>query len=834
MNVERIVQIHIATLAIIGAMLLALGEQESVMPALVVFAAIASVIFTDVLQWFRLNRMIANFAALLALSASIGDYMQPRGQQGQLLAIANLLIYLQIVLFFQRKSHRIYWHLSVLSLLQVVVAAALNVGFEFGILLMIYIGVAISTLTFFFVHRETSRVTATTAKKSKRPLSGETNGQPLWELEMEAGPITAAETTRRQLNQQLLGWGFLKQIAAMGAMTVLFTTVLFFAAPRPNSRASGNRGTEVQNLVGFSNEVSLNEIGKVLQSYDPIMRISFRELESGEPYKVYGDPYLRGSVLTYYEAENGQSKWHRRGFVARPSDVIEAADLFQPELEPVIDIWKQKKPDYRPLPNVPKDIFAVRQDIALQPFDLPVLFSVFPAFQVEGTPKEIRVERHTGQMYRMSRYNFRRRGEYRYSIATTAFLGGLQTDVTPHINRVASPTAYWQLELEKRECLQFDESRFPTLKATADAIVADLRGRPNRTAIARALRNHFHKPNTYQYTLDFRNRPPRGEQDPIEQFVASYRKGHCEYFASALVMMLRSQGIPARMVVGFKGGEFNSLGNFYQVRQMHAHAWVEAFLEPADVQDEVPPGSDTSPIGGWLRLDPTPGSDIDAADQVEVSLIDRIDDVLDYAQLLWSDYIVGMSARRQRESIYDPMSDGADLAVWAEFLKKLSAQQGRGLNPLRQAWQNYSWAFLLAALVILLTTAASLRRRGSQGTTVPSVIRTLRARLTRQPAPAYPTKSHRAIGFYEHFEKVVARRGLSRRPTQTARDFAREVREYLTNLTDDPVVIDSPRSVVNAFYRVRFGETSLSSEDAATVDDAIALMEKSLAPETAS
>ena len=80
-------------------------------------------------------------------------------------------------------------------------------------------------------------------------------------------------------------------------------------------------------------------------------------------------------------------------------------------------------------------------------------------------------------------------------------------------------------------------------------------------------------------------------------------------------MMLRSQGIPARMAIGFKGGEWNPLGMYYQVQQLHAHAWVEVYLAP----DDIPPGEfadDEAPDGAWLVLDPTEGtqeSSIDSA-----------------------------------------------------------------------------------------------------------------------------------------------------------------------------------------------------------------------------
>ena len=66
--------------------------------------------------------------------------------------------------------------------------------------------------------------------------------------------------------------------------------------------------------------------------------------------------------------------------------------------------------------------------------------------------------------------------------------------------------------------------------------------------------------------------------DPVEDFLVNRKEGHCEYFASALALLLRSIDIPARMVNGFKGGDWNELAQVMNVRQKHAHSWVEAYI----------------------------------------------------------------------------------------------------------------------------------------------------------------------------------------------------------------------------------------------------------------
>jgi len=91
----------------------------------------------------------------------------------------------------------------------------------------------------------------------------------------------------------------------------------------------------------------------------------------------------------------------------------------------------------------------------------------------------------------------------------------------------------------------------------------------------RALRATAHLRQEYAYTLDLMDSPGA---DPIGDFLFRDRAGHCELFASSLVLMLRSQGIPARLVTGYLGTSFNPLEGYHIVRNSNAHAWVEALV----------------------------------------------------------------------------------------------------------------------------------------------------------------------------------------------------------------------------------------------------------------
>src|SRR5947208_1486318 len=123
MSLDRALSLHTAALAILGAMFLGHGSVAAFMPLVKEVAPVTAVGVTDVLGWVRLHRWVANLISFGAVGWSVREFFQI-GSDEKLMAIANMLCFLQIVLLFQAKSPRVYWQLVVLSILQVVVGAA--------------------------------------------------------------------------------------------------------------------------------------------------------------------------------------------------------------------------------------------------------------------------------------------------------------------------------------------------------------------------------------------------------------------------------------------------------------------------------------------------------------------------------------------------------------------------------------------------------------------------------------------------------------------------------------------------------------------------------------
>jgi transglutaminase-like putative cysteine protease len=133
----------------------------------------------------------------------------------------------------------------------------------------------------------------------------------------------------------------------------------------------------------------------------------------------------------------------------------------------------------------------------------------------------------------------------------------------------------------RRRALQLAEG---VSKRQRELVKTWQRGNADAQTIVQQALNHFHQ-NSFVYTLN----PPIYQNNPIDQFLFDAREGFCEHYASAFTQLMRLAGVPARMVIGFQGGEYNQLGDYYTIRNYDAHAWSEVWLEKQ----------------GWVRVDPT-------------------------------------------------------------------------------------------------------------------------------------------------------------------------------------------------------------------------------------
>ena len=145
--------------------------------------------------------------------------------------------------------------------------------------------------------------------------------------------------------------------------------------------------------------------------------------------------------------------------------------------------------------------------------------------------------------------------------------------------------------------------------------------------LADVLERHLRQ--TFRYTTASTRDPAL---EPVEEFLFVKRAGHCEFFASALALLLRCEGVPARVVTGFRGGEFNPWTGTYTIRQREAHAWTEALVED-----------------GWRRYDATPA---DQAGGGPGGVLGAAGQLKDWVELKWFQYVIAYDAYDQQNALF--------------------------------------------------------------------------------------------------------------------------------------------------------------------------------------
>ncbi len=350
-------------------------------------------------------------------------------------------------------------------------------------------------------------------------------------------------------------------LALVGSTAVLLAIPLFLLLPRVRAPFVVGRGGGTGaplEAAGFSDQVSLDSIDRIRGSREVAMRVQDEGLASSP------DEEWRFKAATYDVYQQGS--WRRSS--AHPLPRSQGVRFRLSPEKPVhwARIWLQ------PLHS--------------QSVPLPVETAV-----IEPRTSALAVDDGGAVSFPFSPLEV---SEYRVGLARRAVLTGVVPD------RRADPA----LDLTG-------------VTPRIAALAAQVMGQASSAERARRLESFLTE--SYQYTLDFAG---RSADNPIEDFLFRYKSGQCEYFASSMVLMLRSQGVPARLVTGFLGGEYNPFEGYYIVRGNNAHAWVEAYLSGE----------------GWRIFDPTPPAGRPAAeDEGRFRLMQQ---AWDFVLFRWDRYVL--------------------------------------------------------------------------------------------------------------------------------------------------------------------------------------------------
>lgn len=848
--VKARLNVFFAIATCLSGLTLAGNPATELLPVIACFFAIIGLVFVDLLRWFSLSPSLAYVALggialysvsrLMEIGTGIADELQ-------MVVVAELLVLVQAVLMLQRKNRRIYEQLAIFCLLELIVAAIFNDAVSYGLLLLPLGIVGAAALAMLQAYGTTIDAFTTEFTAGQ---AFDRDSTAVRDNVRDDSPALIRTRSPRSANTFRQAAILLPRITSLVfAPAVLMIAMLFFyGLPRTTATARSGAGGRV--LVGFSPTVRLGQIGRMMQSDATALKVDLVDRKTGNAYTVMDNLYLRGAVLeTYNPGVSNDGTWSTRDI---GSSVVPTA----------LPVTVMGRGDW------PAEDIRVR--ISVESNSSQALFAIPPYHQLATIP-DVMHQSDRWLLGRRDRYGLVKSNRIAYQFGSSAFRNSRQTRFVPRWDDTSSLSAIYEPPLGPgpgpgpggiplptrspvdrfdanqyvRACLSYDDDRVPSAAEIGDRLAKSVG--PNPLAIAMRVEQHLTSGNVFQYSLNSVGEPVFGI-DPIEKFLSVDRQGNCQYFASAMALILRSQGIPARLVVGYSTDEYNSVGNYYVARQLHAHAWVEALIDAqwipegeyftlddsaviapagiapadgvgaadgvasADGDDVAADGTEIDrgrrPSQYWVRFDPTPGGG-----GVERPVGGRVSDVFEFAQNMWSDFVVERSGGPRGRGETGRISGTAAVASEYESLfrsiasKLAQFRSGRSADGDFSFAQSFSWvaAFFGAAAALFVAVVVKLR--------LPAGWFRLRRGQTPHGEAAVP-----GVPFFAETVELLRRAGIHRDKSQTPLELTRGAATMLAEHGMPPV--DQPlRVLTQAFYHTRFGGTARIAEPTRRVDD---------------
>lgn len=611
-------------------------------------------------------------------------------------AIAHLIVFLSTIKLLQVKSDRDWVFLYLISFFEVLLAAGLSFSPSLVLPLSAYFVCALSTVTAFEIHkarrglevRETRLLVPPDSLVFKRLARQKTNPG---NAEVRHLPVASL---------------------VLLALIVLLALPLFLIAPRSGAAALSRAGGGMNAFIGFSENITLGEIGSLKQSNELVMHVRVED----SPPTDSNELRWRGIALDEFTGRG----WKKSPAAHRSEQRVNERGFFQ-------------------LGTTEALHRLTTQRFFLEPLDNPVVFVAPRAIALEGSFPFIRIDNEGSIQSR--RHEFERVMYKAISDTTEPDLNVLRRDRRPYT-------------VEFARYLQLPPSLDPRISDLARGMIVNDHA-SNRYDAAKAIETQLQS--YYRYSLQMK----AGGPDPLADFLFNVGEGHCEYFSTAMAVLLRTQGIATRVVNGFLPGEYNNAAGAYTVRQSDAHSWVEVYFPEAN---------------SWVTFDPTPAAG--RTEPQRAGLAGFFGKYAEAFELLWFQYVVGYDKQEQRS-----------LANW---LNNRLFEYRRSLGALLSSWKQTTPVFLrrvfygLAAAAFLIGLMLFIRRGRSLGWR-----RALKFKRGRAATPP-------SVEFYERLTKLLRDRGIERAAHQTPLEFATVIgrREAM--------------AITKAYNRVRYGAEEIS------------------------
>jgi len=824
------------TLVTSAAAITLAGSEGQLFPsALTPLIAVLGWILVDHLQLIRLPVFLGNLFGIGALIAT-GIEFSGGTLERKLLAGSHLLVYLTWIVLLLPKRHRQYWWLIALSVLQVAVAGLLSSGIAFGGAMMGMLLLLLWTLSVFSLFRvlnqfrnrqrhvagsglelpsgasESSSGSAPSTAAAELQGSGVLGSGRFWQTffglqnapvpetrqpEKGRAQILVRHGLQRDPSETWVGPRFRWMVGGSYVVSLILALFVFAAFPRvwvPGSALFGDTADTAGlggQRTGFSDTVELGDIGTLMDNNERVLSFSVLDIRKKVP--ITADEFavamqmdeirFRGNVFACYDSGRWMRGFEERGFplesLHRPGDHILAESDFRLE---IVQDPSSVAFAFAPYPITREVPSASNQTIRQLSLSQSLVFSrrrqrnTPRSFVVECCRPERVLQKHLPVRVQPGFEDERLLTPESFYLMNGNFL---QRSTNLFIRQIPEPVSY---------APEFDiKNVLPRLYAEANRICTEDNRLVSPEERINRILEHLSPDNGFQYSR--RSERKDRSLDPVEDFLLNTKTGHCEYFASACTLMLQAVSVPARLVNGYYGCEINALTGKFEVRQRHAHAWVEAWVDDS-----------------WITVESTPSSERQSSvsGNASSSLISNLQTALSD---LWNDGIQRMSAERQRDFFAPVISTSKSLLQTIREQGLLNTARIRISRFLRSPQEWISWQGGLATFVILLCLAGIMHV--VSGKRLQDWWILLRDLLSRRRRTA-----RSVIRFYEGFCSLCERHGMKIPASNSALENARMAGQTFRRQLESASLNGLPEQIADAFNGVRFGQLTLSHEQA--------------------
>jgi transglutaminase-like putative cysteine protease len=685
-----------------------------------------------------------------------------RNHPNLLLALGHFMVAILLCKLFERKTNRDYAQILTLTLLIMVAGAIVATSsLLFAILLACYLALGLYAILLFHLRAETERALATNSLGADAPVH------------MESPAVIKKD---------------IRFVAAASAVLLItIATAVFLAFPRSSAHDMLSGWAASSITTGYTDQVRMRKFMNLQQSDALVMEVKLEQ--NGVPLGSESiQPYFRGQVLDVYDLSG--SKWVR----SVPNPAMIEGEYAIPQRDHL---------DLVPT-NKYSELGVITQTYTMHAGTNNSLFAI-------GPPVSIASDQLKSVSYSPREMVLGTRGSgplpLTYTVRSPVILDAAFYADKDKDKPNVEPGDLGSYRIFYNESDHLIPNRVPEeIVKLARDVARDLLPKDGSVpdpSMNRQIAERFstYLQSNYPYSLRFRSVNPR--LDPTVDFLLNRKEtgGHCEFFASAMVMMCRAIGINARMALGFHGGEFNSIGGFYVVKQKYAHAWVEVFL----------------PRRGWTIYDPSPS----AEDASPASAVSRwFHEVSEVMQKAWLSTVVAFD-NTSRKYIFNTVS--AWIESGTNSLKTFLQSTTEGFKALFTS--NSSPWYLKAGASIAIAGVFYLfiwlmrswnRRRTSH---MPHILKHVDRKTQRQLA--YD------LMFFDDLLRILGRKGPKKLPEQTPREYVEKLTPLLQTASTDA------HWLITTFYDIRFGTLRVSATLRQQIDAALQRIRQQLQRPTA-